>query len=258
MKSMWVILGFSLLETAITISVVAMLDRLILVVLVAPVALASLCRSSAAVAYFFIARREVLLASTCALSVAVLFYLMLQARNSSHMLNKQDRIANGPLAIKGAILIACAWCSAVATSALLYVVLRPLRRSALDNGKETPTVLSLDDALLRTFVLEEPGTLANDTDGDLAPTASCCVCLDEFVCGDVICELLCHHSFHKDCIEGWVHSLNSRTKLEKSVLCPLRCDMASKDASTTRDAAASAVATRMQTEDGLSEGFAYV
>eukprot|EP00928_Gymnodinium_smaydae_P055265 TRINITY_DN38855_c0_g1_i1.p1 TRINITY_DN38855_c0_g1~~TRINITY_DN38855_c0_g1_i1.p1 ORF type:complete len:290 (-),score=11.11 TRINITY_DN38855_c0_g1_i1:315-1079(-) len=239
MIEMRLILGFSLLENAITISVVATLNRFSLAILVGPLVLASVCRTLAAVAHFCIERREIYVAGSCALSVAVLLYFSLLARNSWQLWNGQNHVVDEALAIKAAILFASAWCSAVATSLLLYKVLRPLRRSVVDNEKDKATMLSLEDVTLRTFVMERVRPLANDVDGDLAHSDSCCVCLDAFVCGAVICELVCHHKFHRDCIESWTHSLNCR---ENSALCPLRCDLSSNDAMTTHHAAVAEVA----------------
>jgi len=46
-------------------------------------------------------------------------------------------------------------------------------------------------------------------DGD-APT--CCICLDEYECGDTLTRMPCRHDFHTDCIGPW---------LERNRSCPL-------------------------------------
>ena len=40
----------------------------------------------------------------------------------------------------------------------------------------------------------------------------CCICLEEFIVGDIICYLPCFHFFHSICIKKWI---------EKSNKCPL-------------------------------------
>eukprot|EP00928_Gymnodinium_smaydae_P074201 TRINITY_DN57269_c0_g1_i1.p1 TRINITY_DN57269_c0_g1~~TRINITY_DN57269_c0_g1_i1.p1 ORF type:complete len:279 (-),score=27.37 TRINITY_DN57269_c0_g1_i1:366-1121(-) len=247
MESKRLVLGCSLLETATTISVIATLNRFSLVFMASPVALASLCRTAIAVSHLFRACSESVLVGVCALSVGVLVYCILLARNSSRMLSSQDSGWDEALPTKAAILFACALGSAFVTSLSLYTVLKPFMRSAVtrsarDVKKAGETVLSVDDATLRTFVYNDAETLAHDVDGDLAHADSCSVCLEDFVSGEVICKLVCHHDFHRICIEGWVSSLNSRSTAKKAALCPLRCGRTSKDTSTTHIAALPEVA----------------
>jgi len=33
----------------------------------------------------------------------------------------------------------------------------------------------------------------------------CSVCMEDFQLGDVVRSLPCHHSFHMDCINPWLH-----------------------------------------------------
>lgn len=43
---------------------------------------------------------------------------------------------------------------------------------------------------------------------------SCCICLEPFQLGEVYTELVCHHLYHKSCIDQWFLRNGS---------CPLRC-----------------------------------
>jgi len=45
--------------------------------------------------------------------------------------------------------------------------------------------------------------------------SACCVCLEEYKEGETVCQLLCQHSFHSDCIHPWLRQQGP------AVLCPL-------------------------------------
>jgi len=48
-----------------------------------------------------------------------------------------------------------------------------------------------------------------------AAQATCCICLEDMVKGDVVSQLPCDHRMHKSCLESWLRVCPS---------CPLRCD----------------------------------
>lgn len=51
------------------------------------------------------------------------------------------------------------------------------------------------------------------TEEEPDPTATCCICLDEYSAGDTVLTLPCGHEFHKACITPWL--------TQRKRVCPL-------------------------------------
>eukprot|EP00928_Gymnodinium_smaydae_P044838 TRINITY_DN29929_c0_g1_i1.p1 TRINITY_DN29929_c0_g1~~TRINITY_DN29929_c0_g1_i1.p1 ORF type:complete len:245 (+),score=25.91 TRINITY_DN29929_c0_g1_i1:94-828(+) len=228
-------LGFSLADTLLTSLIIASFNDVSLVFLAAPLGLSSVGRTITATVSVSrwgecVARKSLALSNAFAvLSVTVFVYFALVLRNSVHIVKAQGISVDNALRAKVGVLLVCALGAAVATSAVLYTVLRSSRRSAWENEKNAEMCsLTLEDVTLRLFVFE---AVANAEIGSPTMDSSdaCCICLDEYQPGDVICELVCHHKFHKSCVEEW-----TRTDVkESSKLCPLRCAVSAMSQAST-------------------------
>ena len=50
--------------------------------------------------------------------------------------------------------------------------------------------------------------------------SSCCICMAEYVQGDVVRELQqCGHTFHKDCIDYWLSTSSNTCPIDRKEIC---------------------------------------
>jgi len=85
-------------------------------------------------------------------------------------------------------------------------------------------MLKLTELTHRTFTIGGPvtsemrhGSAGFDGSSDLEASSVCVICLNDFLPGESVRELHCHHVFHSACFERWLvlgHPL---------ARCPLRC-----------------------------------
>eukprot|EP00928_Gymnodinium_smaydae_P088726 TRINITY_DN72788_c0_g1_i1.p1 TRINITY_DN72788_c0_g1~~TRINITY_DN72788_c0_g1_i1.p1 ORF type:complete len:245 (-),score=33.06 TRINITY_DN72788_c0_g1_i1:511-1245(-) len=235
MKPMQLVLGCSLVETLVISLIIASFNDFSLVCLAAPLGLASLVRTIAALVSCsrwgdFVARKSLALSNAFAVAAVTVFvYFVLVLRNSGHIVTVQEISVGNNLRAKVAVLLVCALGAAIATSLLLYITLRSNRMRDLLSEKDAETCsLTLEDITLRTFAFQDVA----DTAGEAISADcldACCICLDEYCSGDMICELVCHHKFHKSCVGGWI---NADAK-ESSKLCPLRCAVGAMSEAST-------------------------
>eukprot|EP00928_Gymnodinium_smaydae_P036934 TRINITY_DN25727_c0_g1_i1.p1 TRINITY_DN25727_c0_g1~~TRINITY_DN25727_c0_g1_i1.p1 ORF type:complete len:299 (-),score=9.67 TRINITY_DN25727_c0_g1_i1:341-1171(-) len=84
-------------------------------------------------------------------------------------------------------------------------------------------LLTLENVTLNTLIVEDLRVKV-DSALDAINSDICCFCLCEMLPGEIVSELVCHHSYHTSCLKDWEALCR---KDRRSMCCPLRCDMRS-------------------------------
>eukprot|EP00928_Gymnodinium_smaydae_P051880 TRINITY_DN35551_c0_g1_i1.p1 TRINITY_DN35551_c0_g1~~TRINITY_DN35551_c0_g1_i1.p1 ORF type:complete len:273 (-),score=12.72 TRINITY_DN35551_c0_g1_i1:238-1056(-) len=126
--------------------------------------------------------------------------------------------------VHGKILIVGVYSTINAFVSFLMCVVSALLHETRGASAPLPSaLLTLKDVTLDTFVLQEAGATVGGL-VDVKCADSCCVCLCPMFLGDTVSKLTCGHQYHTSCLENWQAYLIKR---EKSMFCPLRCDLSS-------------------------------
>eukprot|EP00928_Gymnodinium_smaydae_P012157 TRINITY_DN1441_c0_g2_i1.p1 TRINITY_DN1441_c0_g2~~TRINITY_DN1441_c0_g2_i1.p1 ORF type:complete len:248 (+),score=33.67 TRINITY_DN1441_c0_g2_i1:97-840(+) len=228
MKFPWLAVTFSSAETLISILNIVSLGHVSLVVMSAPLIFSSLLRTLTLLLLCVSCWRGVIFRNyglvvnfTAVHSVAAFMCFTLALRNVEPLTKLHDVSIDEGFKTKAALLILCSLSAAFASCSVVYISARTRRTITRQvEEKVRMNLITSDDFALRTFVLKDAGDRESGDDGNMDYLDSCCIiCLDQFCSEDMICELVCHHKFHKSCIDAWIGAHVKRNMKQ----CPMRC-----------------------------------
>ena len=106
----------------------------------------------------------------------------------------------------------------VGGSLLLFGFVKIIRFCCcMNNSSHTQKRLSEAEKIkIYNKILEESIISLYSSDCSKYTQTTCAICLERFVENVQITFLICHHIFHKDCIEQWI-----KAKLDENPKCPI-------------------------------------